>query len=182
VGAAVFLAVAAYRLVAADVALARIRRSLDSGDRGRAAMLWESARNGRSAGVTADLYFSRRWAAAAAAAQDPLEKLRLGALAIEGARLATTVPEQRQNAWYNFAMLAAALNDPQTVESSLRSAIAAGPQWFKPHWMLARLLYSSGRVEEARKEAGLALDLDGNNDAEVIATTAEIVRSLDSHR
>jgi tetratricopeptide (TPR) repeat protein len=96
--------------------------------------------------------------------------------------LATTVPEQRQNAWYNFAILAAALDDPATVESSLRSAISAGPRWFKPHWALARLLYAAGRTEEARAEANLALDLDGRKDAEVIATTAEIVRSLDSRR
>ncbi|MCU1339992.1 MAG: O-antigen polymerase [Bryobacterales bacterium] len=180
--AAVFLAVAGYRLVTADLALARVRRSLDAGDSRYAAALWESAKGFRSAGVTADLYFSRRWAAAASAAQDPLEKVRLAALAIEAARSATTVPEERQNAWYNFAMLAAALNDSQTVESSLRSAISAGPDWFKPHWALARLLYSTGRTDEARREAILALDLDGHKDSEVIVTTAEIIRSLDSRR
>jgi len=48
--------------------------------------------------------------------------------------------------------------------------------------VLARLLYAAGRTEEARKEALLALDLDGRKDQEVIATTAEIVRSLDSRR
>jgi hypothetical protein len=178
-GAAVFLAAATQRLVAADVALARTQRSLDAGGRGKAAILWESAQSRRPAGVTADLYFSRRWAAEASAAQDPLEKARMGALAIETARLATTVPEQRQNAWYNFAMLGAALDDPAVIESSLRSAIAAGPHWFKPHWALARLLYSSGRMDEARQEASLALDLNGHKNPEVIATTAEIIRSLD---
>jgi len=179
---AVFLAVTGYRLVAADVTLARLRASLDAGDRSQAALLWESAKAQRSSGVTADLYFSRRWAEAASKTQDPLEKLRLSALVIETARLATTVPEQRQNAWYNFAMLAAAMNDSKTVESSLRAAIQAGPRWFKPHWALARLLYSSGRTEEAREEAALALDLNGRKNAEVVATMAEIVRSLDSRR
>jgi O-antigen ligase len=180
--AAVLLAVVGYRLVAADVTLARIRTSLDAGRRIRAAELWTATESRRSAGVTADLYFSRRWAEAASAAQDPLEKIRFGTLAIESARLATTVPEQRQNAWYNFAMLAAAMNDSRTVESSLRSAILAGPRWFKPHWALARLLYSTGRTDEARQEAALALDLNGHKDAEVIATMGEIVRSLDSRR
>jgi O-antigen ligase len=183
---ALFLVSAGYRLVGADVTLARVKRLLDAGHRGEAAALWESAKNrrasGKTSGVTADLYFSRRWAAAASTAQDQLEKARMAALAIEAARLATTVPEQRQNAWYNFAMLAAAIEDPKTVESSLRSAISAGPHWFKPHWALARLLYSAGRTAEARQEAQLALDLDGRHDAEVIATTAEIVRSLDSSR
>jgi tetratricopeptide (TPR) repeat protein len=180
--AAVFLGVTGYRLVTADVTLARLRASLDAGSRSQAALLWESAKTQRAAGVTADLYFSRRWAEAASKTQDPLEKLRLSALVIDTARLATTVPEQRQNAWYNFAQLAAAMNDSKTVESSLRAAIQAGPRWFKPHWALARLLYSAGRTEEARTEALLALDLDGHKNAEVIATMAEIVRSLDSRR
>ena len=180
--AAVLLAIVGYRLVAADVALARVRTSLDAGDRTHAAELWTATERSRSAGVTADLYFSRRWAQAASAAQDPLEKIRFGTLAIESARLATAVPEQRQNAWYNYAMLAAAMNDSKTVESSLRSAISAGPRWFKPHWALARLLYSTGRMDEARQEAALALDLNGHKDTEVIASMGEIVRSLDSRR
>jgi O-antigen ligase len=180
--AAVFLAVACYRLVAADVTLARIRAALDAGNRAQAVSLWESAKTRRSSGVTADLYFSRRWADAASKTQDPLEKLRLSALVIETARLATTMPEQRQNAWYNFAMLAAAMNDAKTVEASLHAAIQAGPQWFKPHWALARLLYSAGRTDEAHEEAKLALDLDGHKNAEVVATMGEILRSLDSRR
>ena len=59
-------------------------------------------------------------------------------------------------------------------------AIASAPNWFKPHWALARLLYSTGRTGEARQEAALALDLDGRKDAEVVRTTSEIVRSVDS--
>ena len=44
---------------------------------------WQTAKTHRSAGVTADLYFSRRMAAASVASQDPLEKVRLAGLAIE---------------------------------------------------------------------------------------------------
>jgi O-antigen ligase len=181
--AALLFAAAEYRLVTADIALARVRRSLeggDSSDHSRTAVLWGAAKTHRSAGVTADLYFSRRLAAAASSVQDPLDRIRLVGIAVEAARLATTVREERQNAWYNLAILAAALDDPATVERSLRSAISAGPRWFKPHWALARFLYSAGRVEEARREANLALDLDGRKDSEVVATTSEIVRSPDS--
>jgi O-antigen ligase len=180
--AAVVLGITGYRLVAADVTLSRLRAALDAGNRAQATLLWETAKTQRSSGVTADLYFSRRWADAASKTQDPLEKLRLSALVIESARLATTMPEQRQNAWYNFAMLAAAMNDSRTVESSLRAAIQAGPQWFKPHWALARLVYSAGRTDEAREEAALALDLDGHKNAEVVETMGKILRSLDSRR
>ncbi len=181
-------ALAGYRLAEADVALARIQRLLDSGKPIQAAAIWESGRatgspgTWRAWGVTADLYFSRRWAAAASAAQDPLDKVRLSALAFEASRAATRVPEQQQNAWYNFAIMASAVGDAALVESSLRSAVAAGPRWFKPHWTLARLLYAAGRKDEARQEAALALDLDGRKDAEVVQTTNEILRSLDSRR
>jgi tetratricopeptide (TPR) repeat protein len=175
--AAVFLALVCFRLVAADASLARIRQALDAGDRSRAVAIWESTKTQRSSGVTADLYFSRRWAAAAEAAQEPLEKVRLAAIAVQAAAYATTVAEQRQSAWYNFAILSAALQRPETVETSLRAAIQTGPRWFKPHWALARLLYSTGRAGEARSEAQAALSLGGGKNTEVIATTAEIIRS-----
>jgi O-antigen ligase len=178
--ATVYLSTTSYRLIVADVSLARVRNALDAGDRGQAAALWQSAKTHRSSGVTSDLFFSRRWAAAASTAPDQIERIRLAALAIEAARAATTVPEERQNAWYNLAIVASALDDPKTEESSLRSAISVGPRWFKPHWALARLLFAEGRTEEARAEAALALDLDGGKDPEVVATTAEIVRSLES--
>jgi O-antigen ligase len=178
--AALVLAVVGYRLVADDVTLGRIRALLDAGQGSRAADVWKSTKNthlgGVSSGISADLYFSRRWAEAASNAADPLDKIRFGALAIEAAQRAATIPEQRQNAWYNCAILAAAMNDPNTVESSLRAAIQAGPRWFKPHWALARLLNSQGRSMEAREEAGRALDLGGNKFAEVADTMAEIIR------
>src|SRR5581483_5378615 len=186
--AAGFFGLAGYRIAEGDAWLAHVQRLLDTGKSMQAAALWESARASGSAntwrawGVTADLYFSRRWAAVASAAQDPLDKVRLSALAVEAARAAIRVPEQRQNAWYNLAMIASALDDSSGVESSLRAAISAGPRWFKPHWMLARLLYAAGHTEEARREAALAVDLDGKKHVEVTATANDILRSLDSRR
>ena len=52
--------------------------------------------------------------------------------------------EDRQNAWYNLAMLLAEQNDAAGAERALRNAIAWAPHWFKPHWALARLLALSG--------------------------------------
>jgi len=46
----------------------------------------------------------------------------------------------------------------------------------------ARNIESGMSEEDARHEAGLALDLEGRKNAEVVATMAEIVRSLDSRR
>ena len=120
---------------------------------------------------------SRRLAAAAARSNNVPEKLVWAQLAASAAQAATRQPEQEQNAWYNLAILQAATNDAGEVEASLRAAIGASPNWYKPHWMLARVLASAGRAEEALGEAELALDLDNAKHSEVSETLREIVRS-----
>jgi hypothetical protein len=163
------------RLTAADHALANVNALLDARDTTAAADLWRSMA-GRSDPL-AGVYFSRRFAEAAAQAPDTISKLHLAQLAGEAAARATQSAEQRQNAFYNLAMLQAAAGDNAAVEASLRGAIAASPTWYKPHWALARLLSLAGRHEEARREALLALDLNGRRDAEVVATLGEILGS-----
>jgi O-antigen ligase len=167
---AVLFAIPAVRLFRADIALARVRYA----DSVTAGALW---RKTNESPVQADLYLSRQWTANAVNATTAIDKLRWAQIAGEAALAATRDPEQRQNAWYNLAILQAAANDAAGVEHSLRFAIAAAPTWFKPHWTLARLLATTGRLPDARQEARLALDLNGNRDAEVIATMGEILRS-----
>ena len=134
-----------------------------------------SSRSG--SGVTADLYFSRRWAAVSRNASDTISKLYYGQVAAGAASLATKSPEQQQNAWYNLAIFEASTNDAPATEYSLRAAIAAAPVWYKPHWALARLLAMEGRLGEAEPEARRALYLDGGKDAEVVSTMNEILGS-----
>ena len=69
-------------------------------------------------------------------------------------------------------------NDSAAVERDLRASIAARPNWFKPHWTLARLLALESRRDEAEREAALAVTLDGGKDAEVTQTLAEIRTDL----
>jgi hypothetical protein len=76
-----------------------------------------------------------------------------------------------------MALIAASTNDVVTTERSLRSAIDAAPKWYKPHWSLARVLFATGRIQEARVEASLALTFDAGKDAEVTSTMNEIIRS-----
>ncbi len=166
----ILFVIPAVRLLVADHALYQVQQSdsVNAGER------WRPT-NGSP--VSADLYFSRVWTGKAAAATTAIDKLRWSQIAGEAALAATRDPEQQQNAWYNLAMLQATTNDATQVEQSLRSAIAAAPTWFKPHWTLARLLAATGRVPDARAEARLALDLNARRDAEVIATMEEILRS-----
>jgi tetratricopeptide (TPR) repeat protein len=175
--AAGFFAVTAYRLAAADLALAAVQRRLDANDLSGAAEAYRQALSRSGTGVTADLDLSRRWAAVAAHVSNPMSKIYYGQVAAGAASLATESPEQQQNAWYNLAILEASTNDARAVEYSLRAAIAAAPVWYKPHWALARLLEKEGRLPEAEPEARRALYLDGGKDAEVVSTVNEILSS-----
>jgi hypothetical protein len=72
-------------------------------------------------------------------------------------------------------MLRAQANDARGVEQALRGAIAATPNWFKPHWTLAQLLAIAGRRREAIEEAQIAQKCDGGHDPEVEATLRKLL-------
>ena len=65
-------------------------------------------------------------------------------------------------------------NNGTAVERDLHASIAARPNWFKPHWTLARLLALESRRQEAEREAALAAALDGGKDTEVTQTLTDI--------
>ena len=176
-GVAIFLIAAGFRLAIADHALAIVDRRLDAGDPRGAAEAYRIALRHSGAGVSADLHFSRRWAAVAAQFPDAPSRLYYSQIAAGAATLAAHSPEQQQNAWYNLAVLTASRNDPAGIEYALRSAISLGPNWYKPHWALARLLASEERAAEARDEAALALKLNAQKDAEVAETLAPLTGS-----
>ena len=174
---AVFFAVMAYRLVAADYALELVDQRLDANDTHGAADAYRKALESSGQGLSADLYLSRRLAGMAVNAPDSSSKLYYGQIAIGAARLATKSPEQQQNAWYNLAIFEASADDAAATEYSLRASVAVAPVWYKPHWALARLLAREARVSEAEREARRALSLGGGKDAEAASTMNEILRS-----
>ncbi len=79
--AAGFFGVMAYRLAAADLALAAVERRLDANDLSGAADAYRQALSRSGTGVTADLDLSRRWAAVAMHASNPMSKLYYGQVA-----------------------------------------------------------------------------------------------------
>jgi Tfp pilus assembly protein PilF len=99
-----------------------------------------------------------------------LQRIQIVAQAGYAALRATRTAEDPFNAWYNTAALYASANDTVYAERSLRAAIAAHPNWFKPHWMLARVLLLEGHTEEARREAEQAVELDAGKHKEVAET------------
>jgi len=167
----VALVVFAARLLVADRMLVHVRTELEAGGVIDAAKTYQRVRNW---GLDADLWYSRQMAASAVKALDPTSALRAWQQALESGVRATRTSDDPYNAWYSLASLYARQNDFAPTERCLREAIKSSPNWFKPHWMLAQVLQTKGRHEEARAQAELAADLDGGKDPEVARTLAQI--------
>ena len=153
-----FLGFAIY-LMTGDVMLASARRALDHGDPAKAMVRIGDARRW---GASADVYFSRRLTGVGnfAAWQG----------AMSCAAHAPETADDPQNALLNLAALQAVSGDAATVEQTLRRAIDAAPNWYKPHWLLAQVLEREGRIEVARTEAAAAVERDGGKHPEVQRT------------
>jgi tetratricopeptide (TPR) repeat protein len=166
------------RLLVADHYLAAVRDKLALLEVPAAIAEYKRASDWLPPGPTADLYYSRALAAAAASARDPLSSIQAWQQAIEAGIRAPRTTDEPANAAYSLAMLYAAKNDPAGVESSLRAAIQSAPNWFKPHWMLARVLALQGRLKEANLEADAAIERNGGKNQEVLETLQEIRKRL----
>ena len=158
----------AARLAGDDHALLLTGRALAPGDLATASQEYESSHQAD------DLWYSRELASLAGKA--PHAGLRVQAIreALTVGERATLTAEAPFNAWYSLSVLRASQNDAPGVEFCLRSAIAASPYWFKPHWVLAQILWAEGRNSEALSEARIAADLDAGKHPEVGRTLQEI--------
>jgi hypothetical protein len=165
----------ATRLTVADRAMAIAERNIASGDVAGAAEQirlvhrWDPSR-GHS-----DLNYSRAMTRLASTTSVFATSVAAAQQATDSGIRATETAEDRQNAWYNLATIAALRNDRAGVENGLRRAIQFAPNWFKPHWTLAQFLELTGRDQEARREAAIALELNGGHDAEVTETSRRIL-------
>ena len=112
-------------------------------------------------GAAEDLYCARRFAMIPSA--NPAATLRAAARA-------TATADNPPNAWYSLAIFLADANDAAGVERALRASATLAPNWFKPHLALANLFVLTGRLHEARVEAGKAMVLNAGKDPEVAET------------
>jgi O-antigen ligase len=172
--AAAILLVVAVRLAAGDYALELTRRDLEARRLQEAATHFSQYDRWRLPGTAADLWYSRQCAAIAGESRNPAAFLQAMSQYRFAALRATETAEEPFDAWYNASQYYAVRNDAAGVERSLQAAIAARPNWFKPHWTLARVLRLEQRLPDAEREASLATQLDGGAHPEVMATWAEI--------
>lgn len=164
----------AIRLTVSDAALARAQSSLLSGDVRAADRSYSEYARWKLPGTAADLWYSRALFDLAGRTADPARRVQAVVRSGTAAMQATGTAEDPFDAWYHMAQLSAARNDAAGAEQALRAAIAAKPNWFKPHWALARVLALQGRREEARREAEIALRLDGGKHEEVERTLRDV--------
>jgi O-antigen ligase len=172
--AALLLISASVQVLVADRAFAVAQKRIATGDITGASAAYRVALRWQLPGASSDLNYSR--AMQQGAARAPIFTMRLLARqrALEAAVRAAGSAEDRQNAWYNLAALLAQQNDAAGTEHALRNAIAWAPNWFKPHWALARLLAMAGHGAEALAEARIAMDRDGGRDREVAETWEQL--------
>ena len=174
---AVGLLVLALRFEAADRQLALTQQALHAQNFPAAEHHYRNYERLQPGPTTADLWYSRALLDTASHAANPATRIPLLARSATLALRATKTAEDPFNAWFQLAILCASQDNRPATESSLRSAIAAHPLWFKPHWTLARLLLQESRRVEAEREASLAVDLDGGKHSEVLQTLT-LIRGL----
>ena len=176
--AGLFFLIYVVRFTVCEYQLGVMRTQLEQSHPAAAILAYGTAQRWAPGTNTPDLYVSRKMAEIAVQSVNPQERAMAWQEAIRAGVRATTTAEDRQNAWYSLAVLAAPQNNTAAVEACLRNAISASPQWFKPHWQLARVLELTHREPEALAEASLALQLDGNHDREVAETQAKLAEKL----
>jgi tetratricopeptide (TPR) repeat protein len=174
--AGLLLSVYAIRLAVADEALASAHRAIAAGHAQEAAQAYQTVLAWQPKGPGPDLSYSRGMAELAAHIAQPNSRRLAWGQAIAAGRRAASFAEDRHNAYYNVAALLAAQDDSAGAEQALRSAIAAAPNWYKPHWTLARLLALTGRDAEALVEAQAAVERGGARHEEVLETLHQLER------
>ena len=175
---AALFALFAVRLSVADAAMATVRTRLESGNVLAAASRYEVVRRWEPRRGSSDSYYSRNMAAVVRRQREVYPAVKAWQEAIQSGIRATQIAEDPQNAFYQLASIYAQGDNRKDAERCLRSAIEIAPNWFKPHWVLARLLQTAGRIDEALVEAAAAVDRDGGKHSE----TRETLRQLQQPR
>lgn len=176
------LAIFAVQLLLADGALAEVDRLIRDGRLGDSAVAYQRVERWSPPGMRTDLWYSRTIAGAVQRTKNPNEAIPAWQQALAAGVRAAGTAEERQNAWFSLAHLYAYQNDFPHTEQSLRASISCGPNWFKPHWVLAQVLRSAGRLEEARAEAALAANLNAGKNQEVARTYDELRAALNTSK
>jgi len=156
----------------ADRALALARCGVDSAGLAAATSQYDRYQRWRLPGTAAGLWYSGALLNVAMQSPDARVRSPAGLQSVVAGLRATTAGEPFDAR--TLAQVYAAANHSVRTESCLRAAIAASPNWFKRHGVLAQLLRLESRTDDAEREADLAARLNGGKNSEVARTLAEI--------
>jgi len=170
---ALFLVIGA-DLTCIDACWASVQRSFSASHIQQAMRGFEFTRRLMPSEPGMDLWYSRTLLAAFAGVTDKNLRSEIWAQSLESGQRAATTSVDRPNALYNLAFLYSIDGDMQAAEAAGRQAVASDPNWFKPHWLLAEILFASGRFDEAKREVRLAADLNGGKNVEVLEAMRRI--------
>jgi hypothetical protein len=125
-------------------------------------------------GASEDLYVSRVLQPECAKRPDFQSFLICRQQVMRASGRALSTADDLANAWYNLSMLSASQNEIRWTRKGLEEATRVSPNWFKPHWALARLLSQTGDTGQATAEAARAAFLDASRDPEVVETATAL--------
>jgi O-antigen ligase len=135
---------------------------------------YDAVTKARLPGAGEDMYASRILLTACESAKGIPARLECWRKAEQIAVRGIASADDTANAWYNVAYFTAAQNDARGTAMALGRAIEIYPNWFKPHWSLARLLSHTGDSAKAAAEAERASFLNANHDPTVEQTAKEL--------
>jgi len=158
--AALFILVGA-RIVLVDFRWAAIRRAILLHRPQDAVQQYPQVREAFPPETGAAMWYSRALPDSARRSPDLALRRQAWEQSLDAAAAEVENSEEHSNACYNLALLRWSVGDISGAESSARAAIEAAPRWFKPHWLLAEVLLSTGRTKAAREEVEFALALAG---------------------
>ncbi len=165
----------AVQLLWADLGLQRTKAHVDRGNVIRALESYTYVRRAQPWGMNADIWFAQAMSRLSNIAPDIPRRIVAVQAAIHAWHRASVDSEQRPHAYYGLATSRASMGDPNGTQEALTHAIGLAPRWYKPHWMIARILSDQGFVGRGLREAELAAWLNGGHDQEV-AMTLEALR------
>ena len=151
----------ALRVTMADRELVLTRRQLEARDLRAATSEYELYGFWRLPGANADLWYSRNWLDVARGTDDSRVRAQAIEIADEAGGRALVDAEEPFLAWFNLAQAAILEDSSDAPEQDLRAAIAAFPNWYLPHRLLAQELLRQSRSTESQVETEVALDLEG---------------------
>lgn len=154
----------ALQLSLTDHGFAKIDTLLMRGDLAGAVEAHRAAHRTQLLGYAPELWYSQQMNAAARLLPPGAQQELVLSEAYESSRLAAKRPgEDRLLAEYNRAVLCALSGEMAEANRVAQDMEARAPNWYQPHWVLSRLLFQQGKLEEARREGELALALAANS-------------------